>query len=134
MAYTRPSQRTDDYVPTTSSGGFGMNTILGLLGTGASLVMNWLGLEEEKTQAEDIWQKQQKIRRQDIARQDRYRAQEMRIQQRQMQEAKQERERAWTFREEERDYNRSQSSMNNFIGILSANPTAKRQLKQIWGK
>lgn len=134
MAYVRPSQRTDDYVPTTSSGGFGMNTILGLLGAGASLISQWIGLEEEKNQAEDIWQKQQKIRRQDIARQDRYRTQEMRIQQRQMQEKKQESERAWKFAEEKRDYDRSRDSMNNFLGILSANPTAKRQLKQIWGK
>ena len=111
-----------------------VNTILGLLGTGASLVMNWLGLEEEKEQAADVWEKQQKIRKQDIARQERYRTQEMRLQQRQMQEAKQERERAWKFREEERDYNRSQASMNQFIGVLSQNPIAKRQLKQIWGR
>lgn len=110
-----------------------MNTILGLLGTAASFVFNWVGMGKEEEQAQDIWQKQQKIRKEDIGRQDRYRNQELRIAQQQAQETKQEKARAWKFREEERDYSRSQAAMGQFIGVLGSNPQAKRQLQQIWG-
>ena len=111
-----------------------MNTLLGLVSLAGSLIFNWVGMSKSEEQYKSSVRRQSELESRQAAQTLAQNIGQRR--QRQEEVAAQEREqrRAWKFREEERDYNRSRDSMNNFIGILSANPTAKRQLKQIWGK
>jgi len=106
-----------------------MNTLLGLIGLAGNLIFNFTGMSKAEEQQQAALER--------VERGERFQRgvaiQQQEMQRKQAKEARQERQRAWKFREEERDYGRSQAAMGQFISVLGQNPTAKRQLKQIWG-
>lgn len=114
---------------------------LGPIGEIGGLVLDTIGLFMGKKAAEEAERQRQKelqeqIERQQLAgfKEERRFSEQLGLKKRELREARKERERAWKWKEEERDYSRKNQFVSNFIGMLNADTQLKNRLINIWGK
>jgi hypothetical protein len=109
-----------------------METLLTLLGTAGSLVFQWLGLSKAEEQQAASLSAQSQWRTEDIEREEMRYGMEYGLRRREMKEAKEEREKTWKWKEEERDYIQNQNTVNRFLGLLDKDPASKDRLMMTW--
>lgn len=109
-----------------------METFLGLLGTGANLLFQWMGLGKAEEQAAKTLKYQERMSREALRRSDIRFGKEYKLKKEVMAETKKERAKTWEWKEEERNYGRGQNMVNRFMGLLAADPVAKDRLMMTW--
>jgi len=110
-----------------------MSAVMAIAAIG-SLVLSAYGTYKQKQENERVTGLQMGMRSEDIARDEKWRNIEYGIAKKDRALQREENERAWKWKEEERDYMMAQNAIGSMTSFLDRNPTYKSNFINIWDR